>query len=323
MLPKEKYRLLCEKESSISIFSQAWWLDTVCGEDNWDAAIVEKGNEITAAIPYSFKKAKWGIKTIDHPILTPRIAVFLKYPHNLEEHNRIPFERKLLKQLIKLIPEVGRVRLNLDSKFTNWLPFYWNGYSQTTRYTYIVNDISDHDNLFNTFRSNIRGDIRKAKKSIEVIKDGTIESFYEVSKLTFERQKMQIPYSLSFIKNLHTECQKRGACQIYLAKDNQGKIHAVIYMVWDKETAYYLMGGGDPQLRNSGATSLLMFEAMKDLSSHVQKFDFEGSMIEPIERFFSSFGTVQQPYFRVEKTYSKLLFLLDFLKNAPCRIKRR
>ena len=34
-----------------------------------------------------------------------------------------------------------------------------------------------------------------------------------------------------------------------------------------------------------GATSLLMYESIKFASTKVDCFDFEGSMIEPIERF--------------------------------------
>ena len=41
-----------------------------------------------------------------------------------------------------------------------------------------------------------------------------------------------------------------------------GAVHAVAYVVWDRSAAYYLMGGGDPELRTSGASSLLMWEAI-------------------------------------------------------------
>jgi len=34
-------------------------------------------------------------------------------------------------------------------------------------------------------------------------------------------------------------------------------------------------------------------------------YDFEGSMIEPIEEFFHSFGAVQKPYFEISKTSSR------------------
>ena len=52
MTNKDLYSKLCENESTIPIFSKDWWLDAVCGDENWDVAIVEKGGEIWATMPY-------------------------------------------------------------------------------------------------------------------------------------------------------------------------------------------------------------------------------------------------------------------------------
>ena len=52
MTDKEKYRLLCETTNNIPIFSQAWWLDAVCGETNWDVILIEERNQIVAAMPF-------------------------------------------------------------------------------------------------------------------------------------------------------------------------------------------------------------------------------------------------------------------------------
>jgi len=57
--------------------------------------------------------------------------------------------------------------------------------------------------------------------------------------------------------------------------------------------------GADPRLRSSGAQSLLFWEAIKLASEKNLKFDFEGSMIEPIERVFRAFGATQVPYLQL------------------------
>lgn len=74
------------------------------------------------------------------------------------------------------------------------------------------------------------------------------------------------------------------------------------------------MSGSDPILRSSGAISLLRWESIKYSSSVTKSFDFEGSMIEPIERFMRSFGAIQTPYFAISKTNSKLLKIYQGLK---------
>jgi hypothetical protein len=85
------------------------------------------------------------------------------------------------------------------------------------------------------------------------------------------------------------------------ARDDLDRVHAVSYAVWDRNAAFYLLGGGDPELRNSGASSLLMWELMMRARAEADVFDFEGSMLKPVERFFRAFGARQTPYLRVSR----------------------
>lgn len=50
--------------------------------------------------------------------------------------------------------------------------------------------------------------------------------------------------------------------------------------------------------------SFLTWEAIKFSSGVTKTFDFEGSMIESVERFFRAFGAKQKPYFQVSKINS-------------------
>jgi len=48
---KEIYRALCRTEDGLPLFSRDWWLDAACGEDHWDALIIEDRGRIAAAMP--------------------------------------------------------------------------------------------------------------------------------------------------------------------------------------------------------------------------------------------------------------------------------
>jgi hypothetical protein len=85
------------------------------------------------------------------------------------------------------------------------------------------------------------------------------------------------------------------------AVDEADRVHAVTYAVWDENGAYYLLGGGHPELRSSGAGSLLMWEAIMRARAVTDVFDFEGSMLKPVERFFRAFGGCQTPYLYVSR----------------------
>ena len=88
--------------------------------------------------------------------------------------------------------------------------------------------------------------------------------------------------------------------------------YVVLYLVWDKKSAYYIAGGSPIDVRTTGAMPLLLWEAIKFSSKVTKHFNFEGSMIKPIERFFRAFGGEQVPYFEITKINSKFI---SFAKN--------
>jgi lipid II:glycine glycyltransferase (peptidoglycan interpeptide bridge formation enzyme) len=224
-------------------------------------------------------------------------------------------ENKILSDLINKLPKYSFFRQKFSYRIKNWLSFYWNNFEQTTNYTYHLNLDQDEQEIFDGFRSNIRGDIRKAQKNVIVSSDLSLKAFYEVNKKTFARQSLSIPYSESFVKDIDMEMAARDQRKIFFAKDSDENIHSAIYIVWDKDTSYYLWGGGDPAYRSSGATSLLLWEAIKFSKERGLKiFDFEGSMIQPVERFVRSFGAMQVPYFIITKKSRLMKLIFGLLK---------
>lgn len=318
MLQKQKYRELCKAENTIPIFSKDWWLDTVCGKDNWHTVLVERGNEVIASLPYYLINDKFGLKLIVMPPLTQNLGIWIKYPEGQKYTTKLSYEKEILTELIEKMPKFDMFQQHFHYSITNWLPFYWKGFRQTTRYTYVIENLNDLDKVFKDFRENIKSDIRKAEKKVQICEFDDIEKFYKINTMTFSRQNINIPYSLEFLRQLDNVCKSNNCRKIYFAVDKNNEVHASVYIIWDSQSAYYLMGGSNPVLKNSGAASLLLWEAIKFSSTVSKKFDFEGSMIEPVERIFRAFGAQQKPYFSISKINSKLLklksSLIDLIK---------
>jgi lipid II:glycine glycyltransferase (peptidoglycan interpeptide bridge formation enzyme) len=182
----------------------------------------------------------------------------------------------------------------------NCLPFIWAGYRAEIRYTYQLRDLSSEQALWAGLAGNIRREIRKATRQLEVREVTDVDRFYRVWAKTFERQGVAAP-DRRRLERIDAACAKRDARTILFACDEADQVHAVAYTVRDRRTTYYLMGGGDPHLRTSGASSLLIWEAIRRASADSQVFDFEGSMLRPVERFFRAFGGRQTPYPHVSR----------------------
>lgn len=316
---QQTYRKLCESEPSIPIFSQAWWLDATAGEQAWSAALVERGGRVVAALPYA-NRYLHGFVVCMQPRLTQKLGPWFA-PMEGKAATILGQQKELMDELIDQLPRFDHFQQDWHYTNTNWLPFFWRGYKQTTRYTYVLPDLRCQTVLWDGLQSNIRKEIRKASDrfKLRVRDDLGIDAFLPLNRLVFDRQGRKFPYSEDYAKQIDAACQARGARRILIAEDDEGRHHAGIYMVWDECSAYYLMGGGDPKLRNSGATSLCMWEAIKFASSVTKTFDFEGSMLESVERFFRAFGAEQKPYFSVYKTPSKIFSALLFMRSMARR----
>lgn len=303
---KSQYRHLCNTEPSIPLFSQAWWLDAVAG-NNWEVALVHKGDEVAAALPY-VEKRRLGQTVLSQPPLTQTLGPWIRET-NAKYAKRLSREKDLMEALIEQLPPYAHYSQNWHYSQTNWLPFFWKGFKQTTRYTYRIESLGNDDALWSELQPNIRTDIKKAvnREGVMVRTDLGIDDFFDLNCKIFQRQGKPVPYTKAFVEKLDKAAESQGARRIFIAEDAKGRRHAGAYLVWDCNAAYYLMGGGDPELRKSGATSLCVWEAIRFAATVTKSFDFEGSMLEPVERFFRSFGAVQTPYHNVSHTPSRIL----------------
>ncbi|WP_346355414.1 GNAT family N-acetyltransferase [Azotosporobacter soli] len=297
---KDKYRMLCEKNPSIPIFSQSWWLDAVCGMEGWEVLLVEKGGEVVASWPYNVRK-KYGMQWVYMPTLTQTLGIWLKYPDGQKYAKRLPYEKELIDELINRFPSVDFFWQQFHYSITNWLPFYWRGYKQTTKYTYVIDDLSDLEAVFANFEHAKRKNIKRAESLVSVKFDLGADAFYENHKMTLAKQGETISYSREVFERMYQACYQNNAGKTIYAVDADNHLHAALFIIWDSNSAYNLISTIDSEYRNSGAASLLVREAIRFVSDKTAKFDFEGSMIEGVENSFRQFGAVQRPYFAISK----------------------
>ena len=311
MNAKEKYKLICEKNNEVPLFLTYAWYHQLFDNKEWGVAIAEKGNEVVGFMPYCVRKKK-SFSLITHPVLTPYQGVWLMYPEDQKYTNRLSFEKEVITDLISQLPKVDSFHQKFLPGFTNWLPFYWKGYVQSTRYTYIIKDLSDTQQIFNDFKENIRREIRKAGKKLTVRKTDAIDLLLSMKKTAYQENNQEYPISDDFLSKVFDFTQQHNCGELLIAEDEQKNVHSVLFFVWDQHSAYYLQGVTEGRFKTTGSMSLLLWEAIQRSARVTKAFNFEGSMVEPIERYFRAFGGEQTPYFEIKKTSSKLLKLINY-----------
>ena len=293
-----------------SIFEQPWWLEAVA-PGQWDAVEIQKDGRIIARLPY-VKKKRLGMPLLGIPDYTQTLGYWID-DTGAKNARKYARDKDLVSELIAKLPDGYSIDLALDHSCDYLFPFYWNGFKLQMAYSYRIEDIRDVDQLWDNLADNIRREIRKAQKQLKVEDDHPIEDLILMQDKTFSRQGRKRRDVHKLLKRLDDALKEKNARRLLCAVDSERRIHAASYYVFDERCCYYLIGGGDPELRTSGASSLLMWEGIKLASTVSAAFDFEGSMIEPIERFFRAFGGVPVPYWRVTRL-NTALSIADYMK---------
>ena len=295
---KNEWNSFVDSSPQGSVFCYYEWLEFSTNND-FQILVYKENGRITAGMPLPF----YSTGKIGLPPLTQKMGVLFEDFSNTKYVTRLEKEKKIIYEFIDVLKrEKKSYSMNFDWHFDNWLPFYWKGYEQTTRYTYVIDFNSKTlDQIWQDMDDRTRNSIRKAEKSLlRISKTNDVKRFYEINKMTFERQKMEIPYSFEYVQKIYETF--KDVISMFEAIDSSGNTHAMNFYIADNRSVYYLMSGADPDFRSSGAQNLIHWEAIKHFYDKVRYFDFEGSMIENVEANFRKFGAVQKQYFNISST---------------------
>jgi hypothetical protein len=190
MPAKARYLDFCRTAPDVPVFAQPWYLDACAEGGAWDVVLAEDTGRLVAALPY-FHKQKGPFR---HATMPP----FVKWlgPYLLPEFRGVlKKEHELLAALIGQLPDFAAFKQNFHPDITNWLPFYWQQFRQTTYYTYRLNGLHQLAQVEAGLNRNIRRNIQKAQQQVRVVHNLPPEQFYQVNKLSFDRQGLAMPYS--------------------------------------------------------------------------------------------------------------------------------
>ncbi len=308
MIDLNKIKSFISKSPQGTIFTTPEWLEAVA-PGAWQYIHINDGEEIKICMPIILSN-KMGFRLCNMPRLTQTLGMLLP-PQNEGKYSKILSKNtNSMLELISKIPKNSYFRQRFHPTINNWLPFYWNGYTQTTKYTYIINDLTNTNDIWNEFNWKKRQEIRKAKNKLKIYETQDFETLKHCVKSIHKRQNKKV-FNLEVLERVFNFSNEEKCGKIFVAKTQSGDIAASVYIVWDQKTAYYLVGASTEALRNSGAIPLLLWHSIKFSSSVAKEFNFEGSMIKPVEYFFRSFGGNLTPYYEITKTNSSLISLYE------------
>lgn len=279
------------------IFHQPWWLEAAA-PGRWGEVVVTSDGKVVARLPYVERRSPIGEIILGSAPMTKYLGPSFDLKSEKIE-TRLSKEVEMFEALHTALPRYSWFSQNWHFDQQNWYSAVRKGLKADPHMTYIIDSVASEKDLWSGLNERIRRNVRKAIKQVELVTDGDVEAVNRLVGLTFARQGRKTPANAAVVTRLFEAAIARGQAASLVARDDAGRDHAGLILVWDDITMYYLAGGGDPDLRQSGAMSMLLWEAIRLSRELNLKFDFEGSMVPAIEHYFRAFGAHQQTYFKL------------------------
>lgn len=276
--------------------------------------IFDDGNNLIGDF-FLYREKRFGLNFYRNPPFTPMIGPFLK----IDAKNPVAIMSKWREALTLMADffdnlDYAVISVSLSREIVDTLPFIWKKFKVIPAYTYIIDLNESIDVIYKRMTPERRRSISKGIRDRLVIRK--TEDMRIIKSLvlnTFSRQDKKInEYYLN--KVLFNFANDENSFAFVTFKDNHPM--ACTFCICDKEACYYLLGGYDQNNKHHGAGPLSIWEAIKySKSIGLKYFDFEGSIVPQIERYFRGFGGQLTPYYRINKARLPLEILLKFYKR--------
>lgn len=281
------------RQSGSSIYLHSLYLDEVA--PGW--GYMEHVNGIR--IPIWLRK-RWGMKEIVHPL-------FVQHFRPILPGFDAPFDLyTLLEALEKLAP---RISLQLDLPVPTNLPRGWQVQERTTYRMPLTGDL----NCLHANFSSHHKRILKKKQALQLAASNELADFQALILAEMPKLSGLKVAELAVVERLMTwiSIKKRG--QLFTARFD-GKLVAGCFILHSGNRLLYQWAVSSQEGKEMKAMHHLIAYVLESYAGSGLEFDFEGSMLPGLQRFYAGFGA--KPYLYVRLTRNRLPFPLNHLLHV-------
>lgn len=301
-------------EGALGVFGTMAWL-SIYGNKLTLIGIYKDEQQLIGGF-YYLKTKKYGFDFIKLPPYTPHCGLFF-ISDSKNKAAAASFNKEVMSEVCNFFSKLQSTLLILafPTNIIDMQSFIWSKYKVIPNYTYRINLNQSIEEIKSHFDTKNRNMINKALKDEVEVRQNNLEKtdlfvFFEQSLLHAKANVY-----LNELKNIFFSfSNSQNSFHFSAFKNNQ--MLGTVFCIYDKTSCYYLFGGLHKDLKVQGVTNLLMqnsIEKAKALGCKI--FDFEGSMLQGVEKFFRGFGPELVPFYTANKGKLGLELLLKFKKR--------
>jgi len=282
----------CVADSLVGmIYGYSWYLDLV--SPGWMGLVEEDYNSV---MPLPVRK-RYGIKYIYQPLFAQQLGVYSK--ENVHDAK--------LNSFIEAIPgEIKYIDTNLN--YTNFPQ--QQGKKLKRKINFELNLRKKYLHLKENYSENTRRNIQRSLPFIELTHNVPVADLIKM-----KRENATKYHPPAYYERMNCFAHKlvaRGNGKITGATKD-GTLCAAALFLFSGKRIYYLIPVSSEEGKNNRAMFAILDHYIQTYADKNLIFDFEGSNITGIARFFEGFGAVPREYYSI--ILNRLPFLFRFLKR--------
>lgn len=282
----------------LPLFLREEWKGIV-GEGYERIGVFNKDGQAMAAFNLQ-RSRRAGLKLISHPAFNQNCALWRKRQAS-NPAKAVTEAKKLHAALAEhMLTQDGMIHLAFPPEETDLQPWAWSGFKVVAQWTYRIELAQGMDALRAGYEAEQRNGIKKSRSNgAEPVLTTDKERVLACVRSTFARKGKGLDEDVA--KGMMSAFLREGSGFAYVTTEN-GHDSAAAFCAHDAGTAYYLLGGVDKSHASGGAGAMAVDACIAHAHGlGLRVFDFEGSMLPEVERYFRTFGGTPVPYFTVNR----------------------
>ncbi len=279
-----------------TLYTSELWLN-VYGDSLKIIGIFNKAKELIGSF-----NLYYGSKLGQQYIITPPYSTDIGLWY--EDNSKTNFQKhKLLKNILHNIAEYLRsqkvifIDIVLPYHITDIQPFLWNNFDGNIKYTYLLDLNLTAQQLLENMSPERRKNIKDGEKKITSF----ICDDFQLAKTKFieSLSENKAHFNSSIVESIVTKFPNKDN-HICIGTKVNDQLSSIHFITKDKNTANYIFGWSDKKISSSAGTYGLWKCILSAKMQGVKNFNFAGSAIPAIEKYFRGFGGVLTPEFNIK-----------------------
>jgi hypothetical protein len=314
VLPPHEYAewdALVDRSPHGTVFHYSWWLE-ISSPRFQILGVRDKGGRLVAGIPLPMRRLP-GLSLIHSPSLTPYLGPIFDLSREHGICDQLYLMRSYGELLARRIPAFDSFRCVVGASGPDLQGFLWAGFQAELAYTF---RISRSQTLASVEEQMTRTHYQNLSKALRLRLQVTRNEAAAASDALAEmhrRRHEALLYPEEIARRLCSAALERGKGDLYLARSSDEVPVAALFTVHDLRTTYQIISGFETSREYDQGSYILLWRALKDALEEGRDYDFEGSSLRGVEKFYRRWGATAAPVWRLVKVGSFRGFVMHHL----------